>query len=110
MFATRKRPLRGLPLDSALKRFHCFFIIDSGPVPGVGGWEWSGSRLGERGLVVTTYQPATAHSDSMERPDCLRCGTKTRLFGIEPERPGYELRSFECPSCHHIQTAIGEAA
>jgi hypothetical protein len=32
-----------------------------------------------------------------------------RLFGIEPERPGYELLSFECPNCHHIQTEIGKA-
>jgi len=32
-----------------------------------------------------------------------------RLFGIEPERPGHELWSFECPKCHHIQTKIEKA-
>jgi hypothetical protein len=32
-----------------------------------------------------------------------------RLFGIEAERPGYELHSFECSKCNHIQTAIGKA-
>ena len=57
---------------------------------------------------MTKYQPATPHSDSIERPNCLKCGTKMRLFGIEPERPGYELHSFECPKCNHIQTAIGK--
>ena len=58
---------------------------------------------------MTNYQPATPHSDSIERPNCSKCGTKMRLFGIEAERPGYELRSFECPKCNHVQTAIGKA-
>jgi hypothetical protein len=59
---------------------------------------------------MTTYQPRTRHSDSIRRPDCSKCGTLTRLFGIEPEKPGFELLSFECPTCHHIQTAIGKVA
>jgi len=33
-----------------------------------------------------------------------------RLFGIEAERPGYELRSFECPNCNHIETDVGKSA
>jgi hypothetical protein len=32
-----------------------------------------------------------------------------RLFGIEPERPGYELLSFESPKYQHIETEIGKA-
>ena len=63
----------------------------------------------ERGVLMTTYQPATAHSDSIERPDCSKCGTKMRLFGIEPETPGYELHSFACPNCNRIQIAVGKA-
>jgi hypothetical protein len=58
---------------------------------------------------MITFQPRTPHSDSIDRPDCAKCGTKMRLFGIEPERPSYELHSFECPHCNHIQVAIGEA-
>jgi ribosomal protein S27E len=58
---------------------------------------------------MTTYKPATPHSNSIVRPKCAKCGTKTRLFGIESEKPGYELLSFECPKCRHIQTAIGKA-
>jgi len=57
---------------------------------------------------MTTYRPVTPHSDSIKRPDCARCGTRTRLFGIEPERSGYELLSFECPACNYIQTEIGK--
>jgi hypothetical protein len=59
---------------------------------------------------MTIYQPRTPYSDSIKRPDCSKCGTQTRLFGIEPERPGYELHSFECPKCHHLETAIGQVA
>ena len=53
---------------------------------------------------MTTYQPATPHSDSIERPVCPKCGTAMLLFGIEDERPGYELHSFECPKCQNIET------
>jgi len=59
---------------------------------------------------MTVYQPATAHSASIERPDCPKCGTKMRLFGIEPERPGYELHSFECPKCRQVEVKVGRAA
>jgi hypothetical protein len=31
-----------------------------------------------------------------------------RLFGIEPNKPGFELLSFECPSCLHIETKLGK--
>jgi hypothetical protein len=43
---------------------------------------------------MTTYQPRTPHSDPIKRPDCSKCGTLTRLFGIEPPKPGFELLSF----------------
>jgi hypothetical protein len=32
------------------------------------------------------------------------------LFGIEAEKPGFELWSFDCPKCHHIEVAVGKAA
>ena len=40
---------------------------------------------------MTTYPPATAHSDSINRPACPKCGTAMLLFGIEAESPGHEL-------------------
>jgi transposase-like protein len=51
------------------------------------------------GWAMATYQPATAHSNAIKRPDCPRCGVKMRLFKIGPKKPGYELHSFECPKC-----------
>jgi hypothetical protein len=59
---------------------------------------------------MSTYKQRTPHSDTIKRPDCSECGTLTRLFGIEPEKPGFELLSFECPACRHIQTEIGKEA
>ena len=58
---------------------------------------------------MTTYQPATPHSDSVVRPNCPKCRTRMLLFGIEPQRPGYELLSFDCPKCQHIETRVGKA-
>jgi len=60
---------------------------------------------------MTRYQPATAHSNAIVRPKCSECSTATLLIGIEPEpeRPGYELHTFQCPACEHYETAIGKA-
>jgi hypothetical protein len=59
---------------------------------------------------MISHQLATLHWNSIQRPDCAECGTVTWLFGIEAECPGYELQSFECPNCNHIQVAIGKAS
>lgn len=56
------------------------------------------------------FAPATAHSDAIVRPSCSECGTATVLVGVEPERLGGELHTFQCPNCEHYETAIGEAA
>jgi ribosomal protein S27E len=56
------------------------------------------------------FAPATPHSDSIVRPSCSDCGTATFLVGIEPQRPGYELLTFQCPKCEHFKTVVGIAA
>ena len=58
---------------------------------------------------MTRYQPATAHSNAIVRPKCSECGTATLLIGIEPECPGYELHTFQCPACEQYETEIGKA-
>ena len=54
----------------------------------------------------------TLHWDFIPRPHCSECGTMMWLFGIEADPSGYELQSFECPKCNHLQVAIaiGSAA
>ena len=58
---------------------------------------------------MTKYQPATPTTDAIVRPPCTKCGTKTFLAGIEPDRPGYELYTFECPRCGQFETSVAVA-
>jgi len=59
---------------------------------------------------MSTYQPATAHSDSIIRPPCSKCGTLTQLTGIVPGSVGHELLTFECPKCRNDETRQGNVA
>ena len=61
-------------------------------------------------IDVIVFGPASAHSEAVVRPVCSVCGTATLLVGIESERPGYELRTFECPTCRHFEIAVGKIA
>ena len=40
------------------------------------------------------------------RPDCPQCSAQMYLARIEPEKPGHDLRTFECPRCQHVETAV----
>jgi DNA-directed RNA polymerase subunit M/transcription elongation factor TFIIS len=43
------------------------------------------------------------------RPDCPKCTTHTMqmyLMRIELVKPGFDLRTFECPRCQHVETAV----
>ena len=72
--------------------------------------ETSARTINKGPMPMILYQPATGHSDSIKRPNCSDCGTATQLFGIETERHGYELLTFVCPRCEHIETAVGKVA
>ena len=62
-------------------------------------------------MSMILYQPAIQPFDSIQRPACSKCGSATQLFGIEAaDRPGYDLLTFVCPECEHIETAVGKAA
>ena len=51
-------------------------------------------------MRIPTYQPSGPYSDSIVRPLCLKCDKKTWLTRIElTDRPGYDKRTFECPTC-----------
>jgi hypothetical protein len=60
--------------------------------------------------MLAVFAPATSYSDSIARPGCSKCGTATFRVGIELERSGYELHTFQCPKCAHFETAIRKAA
>lgn len=39
----------------------------------------------------------------IERPRCHRCFGRMSLTRIMPDRPGFDVRTFECGQCHHTQ-------
>ena len=40
-------------------------------------------------------------------PECPKCTARMYLARIEPEKPGFDLRTFECPRCQHVErTAV----
>lgn len=41
-----------------------------------------------------------------ERPLCPVCEHRMALEQIEPDKPGYDRRTFECPSCEHVETVV----
>jgi len=55
---------------------------------------------------MTIFQPITTQSNAIVRPPCAKCGTKTLLARIDPDKPGYEQFTFECPKCGHSQSSI----
>jgi len=61
----------------------------------------------ERSGMRAIFTPATEHSDAIVRPSCSECGTTTVLVGIEPERPGYDPHTFQCPNCQNFELAVG---
>jgi hypothetical protein len=38
------------------------------------------------------------------RQACPECSALMYLARIEPEKPGFDLRTFECPRCQHVET------
>jgi hypothetical protein len=42
----------------------------------------------------------------IKSPRCPKCGEMMALRLIEPERPGFDLRTFECPKCFGTQTSV----
>ena len=52
-------------------------------------------------------QPQVAPSLFLtERPLCPVCEHRMVLEQIEPDKPGYDRRTFECPSCEHVETVV----
>jgi DNA-directed RNA polymerase subunit RPC12/RpoP len=38
--------------------------------------------------------------------NCARCSKPMRLASIEPDKPGFDLRAFECPKCNSGKTFL----
>jgi ribosomal protein S27AE len=55
---------------------------------------------------MTQLQSTAANSNAMIRPPCPKCGTTMMLTRIEPDAPGYDRRTFECPQCENSETVL----
>ena len=42
------------------------------------------------------------------RPECPMCAAQMYLARIEPEKPGHDLRTFECRECEHVERVLVE--
>jgi len=40
----------------------------------------------------------------LDRPECPKCGTQMVLARIEPDKPDYDRRTFECAQCGHSES------
>jgi hypothetical protein len=47
-----------------------------------------------------------ASSRAITRPPCRKCGTTMVLARIAPHTPGYDMRTFECPSCNYSESSV----
>jgi hypothetical protein len=53
--------------------------------------------------------PSLQHTNSSRAivcPECPKCGTQMMLARIEPEAPGEDRRTFECPVCEHSESIL----
>jgi len=50
--------------------------------------------------VIETQRPA------ISRPPCPRCGRPMWLARIEPDKPDYDRRTFECSECGHEEDRV----
>ena len=58
------------------------------------------------GSAMTIFHPATPISNAIVRPPCPQCDTMMLLARIEPDKPGHETRTFECPKCQHSESTV----
>jgi DNA-directed RNA polymerase subunit RPC12/RpoP len=41
-----------------------------------------------------------------EYPKCAKCSAQMWISRIEPDKPDHDKRTFECPACNGVTTAI----
>jgi hypothetical protein len=42
------------------------------------------------------------------RPQCPKCTAPMYLARITLDQPGFDLRTFECPRCQHVESVVVE--
>jgi hypothetical protein len=65
-------------------------------------------KPGESQMTFSEY--TLENTPINERPECPECSALMYLAIIEAEKPGLDLRTFECPRCQHVETVVVEFA
>jgi hypothetical protein len=42
----------------------------------------------------------------LELPECVKCGAQTWVARIEPDKPDYDKRTYECPACENVMIEV----
>src|SRR3977135_168244 len=56
--------------------------------------------------VVTTEGGYAMFLDRIKSPRCPKCGACMACRNLEPDRPGFASRTFECPKCYVNNTFV----
>ena len=59
-----------------------------------------------RGVVVAMTDPLAFKFVDTIRPPCSKCGRPLVLTRIEPEEPGFDLRTYYCAACESTEVII----
>jgi hypothetical protein len=54
----------------------------------------------------TQSRPASLTDYQIKRRPCPQCKGMMLLTCIEPGKPGFDLRSFECRDCPHVESDL----
>jgi transposase-like protein len=50
-------------------------------------------------MVMRPHNNIPQKIEISSRPTCPVCGTRMWIARIEPDEPGHDRRTFECPEC-----------
>ena len=62
------------------------------------------SKTGELQMTFSEY--TLENTPINARPQCPKCAALMFLARITLDKPGFDLRTFECPRCHHVEAAV----
>ena len=57
---------------------------------------------------MTQTAPALYLDSELAPSPCTKCGAVVHLARVEPAKPDFDLRTFECTSCNNVDQYIVE--
>jgi hypothetical protein len=62
--------------------------------------------LSPAGVVIVAVMKDCQTADALKDPPCPECGAMMWISEIEPDKPDFDRRTFECPRCLHTETTV----